>query len=91
MGWLHTQNMRLRIQAIACRRVPLASKNTQPAAGTSFGAARLLAMSDLSNNQTNPTKPFSFEEAWQSLPFNMKLMLLHIQRAEQDPWPRVED
>jgi hypothetical protein len=48
-------------------------------------------MNDHSRSKSPLTAPFSFEEAWQSLPFNIKLMLLHIQRAEQEPWPHVED
>ena len=48
-------------------------------------------MNDHSHSKSLLAAPFSFEEAWQSLPFNMKLMLLHIQRAEQKPWPRVDD
>jgi hypothetical protein len=48
-------------------------------------------MNDHSHSKNLLAAPFSFEEAWQSLPFNMKLMLLHIRRAEQDPWPRTED
>jgi hypothetical protein len=48
-------------------------------------------MNEKSHSKSPPGAPFSFEEAWQSLPFNIKLMLLHIQRAEQEPWPRVDD
>lgn len=32
----------------------------------------------------NLTSPMFFGEAWDALPFNMKLMLLHLWRAEQE-------
>ncbi len=30
------------------------------------------------------TAPIAFNEAWAALPFNIKLMLMHLWRAEQD-------
>jgi hypothetical protein len=46
------------------------------------------------NSDAQLNFPIEFHEAWQALPFNIQLMLMHRWRAEQEAagaYPRVED